>query len=491
MTQSFSYRNPLDFIFHFAEESPHAPALLTAESKYTYQSLADSILRQAGWLRSQGVGSGKYVAIYSDDDIFVTITIFAIWSLGAVCMPMNITQPTNKLRLIESIVAPDIAVDDGTVEWNNEPQFIRIAATGEAPPIKDIHTPDPDETAIIMFTSGTSGVPKAVPMTYFGIGHNCWETAKKLKITPQDRIFINSPPYYTSSIIHNLTLYSRGGSIFVDRSLLFGADIFEMIEKYECTGFGGVPVHFARMSGGLDGREQSKRLRFLMNSGEHLAAPLLLEIQKMLPQVSIYCVYGLTEVAGRLCVLDPSMVKKKAGSVGHPLPGMKVTIRDEKGSVLPANKQGEVYVTGVSLMKEYLNNPEANAKSVKPFGFATGDFGRLDSDGYLYLEGRADDIMKVGGEKVSLKMIEESVYGFEAFEDYIVAPFFDKLMGHVPCVYYVLKSGFQFKKKILLKKLKTILPPNHIPAFFNQVEEIPRSTSGKKLRTVFSKNLME
>jgi acyl-CoA synthetase (AMP-forming)/AMP-acid ligase II len=201
-----------------------------------------------------------------------------------------------------------------------------------------------------------------------------------------------------------------------------------------------------------------------------------------LPNIQFFCVYGLTEVAGRLCILPPEKLDIKYGSVGLPLPGMEISIRDKSGQKVGVGEVGEVHVKGVCLMKGYLNNPEANKKSMKPYGFATGDFGYLDIDGYLYLQGRHDDIMKVAGEKVSVKMIEEKIFGFQPFADFMVSPVFDEHMGNVPGVSYVLKDGATFNKKELLKHLRKSLPANHIPVHFNEVDEIPRASSGKVLR---------
>lgn len=485
MKCSFSFKNPIDFIFNTSETNPTSVCLIADNISYSYQEMAISIIEKAGWFQYKGVKKGMRVAIFSDDSAQVTIGILGLWVLGAVCMPINISQPNKKISKICDIVQPDLAFADEDFIIDRKP-FQTYKISGFSKPIKNpIRTPNPDDTAIVMFTSGTSGTPKAVPMTYRSIGHNCWETAVKLSITNKDRIFINSPPYYTSSIIHNLTLYSQGGSVAVDRSILLGDAIIDNLEKYDCTGFGGVPVHFARLAGALEEKRLHKKVRFLMNSGEHLPKPLLMSLLKLLPEIEFFCVYGLTEVSGRLCILDPSMIPAKAGSVGKPLPGMKVTIRDEKGHILPFNKIGEVHIQGLTLMKEYLNNTNANKKSIHTYGFSTGDYGKMDDQGFLYLEGRNDDIIKVGGEKVSLKMIEDAIYGFPGIEDLLVAPKFNDLMGNVPCLYYVLKEGEDFKKKMLIKDLKSKLPSNHIPAFFVEVDSIPRSTSGKQLRKDF------
>jgi long-chain acyl-CoA synthetase len=478
-----SFRNPLEFLLDHAEETPAAPALLADDRALTYAELRDAAVRRAGWFRQHGLRSGMRAALYTNNDLELTISLFAIWISGAVCVPMNITQKPDKLHTIETIITPDLGFYTDDIALDAHRPFPTAPLVGDAAFGEPIFAPAPDDCSIIMFTSGTSGVPKAVPMTYGALGHNAWETSARLGIVSVDRVFVNSPPYYTSAIVHGLTLFARGGSVYVNRGFLMGADLLEIIRDNRCTGFGGVPVHFTRLAGALNNAtEPPTCLRFLMNSGEHLPTPVLKKIYQAFPGIQFFCVYGLTEVAGRLCILSPDRLDSKIGSVGLPLPGMEITIRDEAGREMRNGEAGEVYVQGVCLMKGYLNNPKANEKSMKPYGFATGDFGYKDAEGYLYLLGRHDDIIKVGGEKVSVKMIEDAIHGFEAFTDFFVYPLFDEHMGTVPCVNYVLKQGAAFHKKELLKHLRQRLPANHIPAYFKEVTEIPRSSSGKVLR---------
>ena len=478
-----SFRNPIDFLLHRVETTPHAIALIANEKKFTYIELWRAIISRAGWFCHHGLKSNMRVAIYTDNDVELTTSLFAIWIAGATCVPINITLKPDQINLVEKNAEPDIGFYSGNVVMDIAKKFPLFPLAGEAKDLdKPVNRPEPDDCAIIMFTSGTSGVPKAVPMTYGALGHNSWETSVKLGITSNDRIFINSPPYYTSSIIHGLTLFAQGGSVYVNRGLLLGSSLIDIMRKNHCTGFGGVPVHFIRLSGSLREIAYPKSIRFFMNSGEHLPVPILKEIHLALPNIQFFCVYGLTEVAGRLCILPPEKLDIKYGSVGLPLPGMEISIRDKSGQKVGVGEVGEVHVKGVCLMKGYLNNPDANKKSMKPYGFATGDFGYLDIDGYLYLQGRHDDIMKVAGEKVSVKMIEEKIFGFQPFADFMVSPVFDEHMGNVPGVSYVLKDGAAFKKKELLKHLRKSLPANHIPVHFNEVDEIPRASSGKVLR---------
>lgn len=142
-------------------------------------------------------------------------------------------------------------------------------------------------------------------------------------------------------------------------------------------------------------------------------------------------------------------------------------------------------------MSGYIDAPQINAKLMTPNGFASGDIGFKDEDGFLFLDGRRDDIIKVGGEKVSIRLIEEAVFGFEGIADHIVTPVYDKHLGMVPALYYVAKAEQALNRKVLRKKLKTTLPANHVPTKFEEVSEIPRSTSGKLDRAAFLKRLGE
>lgn len=482
--------SPLQFLVDGARRTPASPALIFPDASFTYQDLADKVGRRAAHLKTCGVGPGIKVAIYIEPDLDTLTSFFAIWGLGAIAIPMNITLPAANLRQIEDVFAPDVAI-------TSEPKAAYAPSTIPVHGIKDADEGikpgevEPDALAIVMFTSGTSGVPKAVPITHAMIAANASLTAERLGLTQTDRILINTPAYTTSSIIHTLTMMSAGASVVIDRQFSLGGTLLDQINAYSCTGFGGVPVHFRRLLAALEGYESSApTLRFLMNSGEHLPVPVVEGLRGYLPDVEIFCVYGLTEVAGRLCILPADRLDDKLGSVGVPLDGMTVTVRDDQGQELPPGENGEVFVTGTNLMAGYLNNPTANAKSMTANGFATGDIGHKDEDGFLYLLGRNDDVFKVGGEKVSLNMIEQAASGFDAFTDFAAAPYADPHMGSVPAIYYVLAKDAPVDwKKTLLRKLRGSLPKTHVPAHLISVETIPRTSSGKAVRKALAAKL--
>ena len=475
--------NSYKYLIEGVESFPDRECLVIKDEVYTYKDLYKVVAKKAFFFKNNGVNKGQKVALYSDNYLDVIASIFGIWSLDAVVIPMNITQKEDKLKQIEELVKPDLGFYSTGYEVSYLRDFEITAIEIGSDSIKLSDSVD-NGIALILFTSGSSGIPKGVPVSHEALFHNTNSTAKRLGLNHEDKIFINTPPYTTSSLVHVLTLMSHGGCVVMEKGFMFGASLLGQIINHNCTGFGGVPVHFTRIIAGYEKNLDLGRLRFLMNSGDHLSASVIISIRKLFPALEIFCAYGLTEVGGRLCILSPSEIDLKKGSVGKPLDQMKITIRDEKGKKLGINQLGEVYVSGKCLMHGYLNNDEGNKVAMTAFGFKTGDFGKLDGDECLYLQGRKDDIIKVGGEKVSVKMIEDVIFSFEDFKEFMVVPYEDIHIGRVPCLYYVLNEGSEFNRGKLLKYLRQKLPQNHIPTKIVETEKIERTTSGKMIRKV-------
>jgi len=444
--------------------------------------LLNAINVTAQFLASVGVGPHSRVAIYSDDDFDLCRTYGAIWSLGATAIPLNISYTDSALAAMEDTIKPDIGLYSGSFSPLRKHAFPLKKL--EYRPNDDVSfspaAQDDDAISVVLFTSGSSGLPKAIPLSNRQLANNALSTAQRLGVNSSDRILITTPLYTTSSLIHLLTMISVGASIVVERGFLFGSAIVSILEQHDCSGFGGVPANFIRLAPLTEQMPPPARLRFLMNSGEHLPVPILQLLRSNWPAVQVFCAYGLTEVAGRLCILDPDKVDSKPGSVGQPLAGMVIKILDENGRQLPPGATGEVYVSGPNLTPGYLNNKSANAV-MTPSGFATGDYGHLDSDGDLFLAGRADDIIKVGGEKVSTLAIESAVCALSGISECAAVAVEDPRIGTVPWLYYVSDAKDDIAARVKTH-LRETLPPNHMPLRLVRINSLPRTTSGKVAR---------
>ena len=477
-----SAATPLDFFQRNAVRYPNAPAVTIGKRKLTHAQLLAAINTTARMLAAHGVGQGSRVAIYSDDDFDLCRAYAAIWSLGATAVPFNLAYPDSTLAAMEAAIAPQLGLFSGSLVDFTARGFPMLAIDSGCDQCAELKSVYQDEEAVsvILFTSGSSGVPKAIPLTNRQVASNALSTARFLGIDSRDRLLITTPLYTTSSLVHLLTMLAVGGSIVIERGFLFGSSIVSTLEQHQCTGFGGVPANFIRLAPLTQKRAPPKRLQFLMNSGEHLPVPTIKLVRANWPTVQFFCAYGLTEVAGRLCILEPSKVDSKPGSVGQPLPGMTIKIVDEHGTEVEPGVIGQVHVSGPNLMSGYLNNTVEN-QAMTPIGFATGDFGRKDQEGDLFLEGRHDDIVKVGGEKVSMLAIESAACAAPEVTECAAVATADTRMGTVPWLYYV-SAGQRDIGDQLKAHLRNTLPANHMPVRIVRLDELPRTSSGKVAR---------
>jgi long-chain acyl-CoA synthetase len=425
--------------------------------------------------RLENKTSPDTIAIISTGNHYeMLVGMFAAWKLGIAVMPVAESANSEFLESAQATIGRKIdTVHNATIGPNkSEPDFRLIDAKHFKKKAQRM-----DDVSLYMLTSGSTGLPKVVPIKWQALHKNIKETAKLIGASQSDRLFLNLPAHTMSTIHHMLTMLSVRGSLSVMRGFAYGKDMLENLISTSCTGLAGVPATFIRMLPVIKDISGLSNMRFFFNSGEHLPAPVINSIREGAPNISLYCVYGLTEVAGRLCILPSDQIDKKSGSVGRPIPGMQIVIKDDEGNQLPPKSKGEVCVRGPCLFSGYLGSDDPPRKE-----FATGDIGYVDDEGYLFLEGRTDDIFKVGGEKVSVIKIEDALYGDETLEDFIVIPHYDERIGSVPCLHYVPKPGIKVKTRNIVERLRAVLPENHIPKHFKEVDTISRTSIGKKRR---------
>ena len=484
----------VDTLLTLAEATPERTLLTTQGRSYGYGSFARRAAALTGELAAAGLGHGDRVALLLDayDDFF--LAMFAAWMAGGVVVPLNTTLPAADLEWLVAksrprvvLVGPDCRHGDFAATAGAEPpRRLEVSATGlcEAP----LETLDPraavtpDQLAMIMFTSGTTGRPKGVCQRLRAISTNARLVAERLALTADDRIFINTPPYFTSGICHFLTLMAHGGGTAGRTGFFFGGGLLDEIAEAGCSGFGGAPAHLVRVVEPLDDAQPAGALRFWVSSGDHLPLDVIDRARRVLPGVRLFNMYGLTEVSGRLCVLPPDEIDRRRGSVGRPIGDMTVTVREPGGAAVPDGQVGELYVSGPLVMQGYLDEPDLNAASLGAHGFRTGDYGHRDADGYVWVAGRHDDIIKRGGEKVSLVHIQEALRALGLFTDVAVIAADDELLGRVPVAFVVPGDPGGFERAAVMRSLRRTLPPTSLPSRVVALGEIPRTGSGKPIR---------
>ncbi len=475
---------------------------------YTYADLDARATRIAAALLAAAGRRGARVAFVLEEYDQFFACMLGAWLAGQVVVPLNVSLPQNDLDWLLGKCRPDLIVlpddevcptpADGptrlvvTADAEGLVDGLRAAGGGSvaAAPADRLEPVREDETAMIMFTSGTTGLPKGVRQTLRAVSSNAGYVSQTLGLRAGDRVFINTPPYFTSGICHFLTLMAAGGGVAGQLGFYFGTGLLDEMEAEGCTGFGGAPAHLVRVVEPMQ-EPREHAFRFWVSSGDHLPLPVIEKFQAVLPGVALFNMYGLTEVSGRLCVLPPAELDLKVGSVGRPIGDMRVVARRGDLTEAAPGEQGELYVTGSLLMQGYLDEPEITAKTLTAHGLKTGDFGKVDETGAVWIAGRKDDIIKRGGEKVSIIHVQEALQGLGRFADVAVVAAPDEILGHVPVAFVVPNEPDGFRASRLLRELRGVLPSTSLPSRVIAVGQIPRTGSGKAIRAELRKLLAE
>jgi acyl-CoA synthetase (AMP-forming)/AMP-acid ligase II len=472
--------------------------LRTRGRVYTYAEMEARATRVGAALLAAAGRRGARVALVLEEYDQFFVCMLGGWLAGLVVVPLNTSLPQHDVDWLIGKSRPDVVVVPEAACPTADAGPVRLvvttgedgrvdglcAASGEAAatlPADRLEALREDELAMIMFTSGTTGLPKGVCQTLRGISSNAGHVASVLGLRADDRVFINTPPYFTSGICHFLTLMANGGGVAGQLGFYFGTGLLDEMEAEGCTGFGGAPAHLVRVVEPMD-EPRTHPFRFWVSSGDHLPLPVIEKFRRVLPGIGLFNMYGLTEVSGRLCVLPPADLDVKVGSVGRPIGDMRVVARRGDLAEAAPGEQGELYVTGSLLMAGYLDEPQITAATLTPHGLKTGDFGTVDETGAVWIAGRKDDIIKRGGEKVSIIHVQEALQGLGRFADVAVIAAPDDILGHVPVAFVVPSQPDGFKASRLLRELRGVLPSTSLPSRVIAVPAIPRTGSGKAIR---------
>jgi long-chain acyl-CoA synthetase len=442
---------------------PERPLIEGPDAVWTWASALGAVRTSAASMAAAGIGPKRGVVILAERHDESYLSLLAAWSLGAVAVPLNLTLPAADRQAVIARCGDAVLWDEGRIG----PALASTAA---------VDSLSQATAGVIMFTSGSTGVPKGVPLRLDQLWANAVATVAASGMQATDRVLVNTPPYFVSALCHFLATLAAGGTFIGRTGFHFGASLLETLRDTRATVFGGAPIHLVRAATGASTADWPPELRLWFSSGDALMPDTIAAATAAAPHVRIDVMYGLTEVAGRLCHLRDAGRSPRRGSVGAPLPGMEVRVLDDDGHELPAGIEGELYVRGPMLMTGYLGD---DSPSVGARGFRTGDRGHHDGSGHFWLTGRADDVFKVSGEKVSARRVEEELLRLPSVLEAAVVAVDDELVGRSALAYVVLQAGAPTDKLQMLRTLRDRLPGSHLPRRIEIVPALPRTGSGK------------
>jgi oxalate---CoA ligase len=488
-----------------------APALSSPGGvALSYRALRAHAAKIASALAAHGIGHNDRVAIVLDNGPEMATAFLSIAS-AATAAPLNPTYRAEEfefyltdLRAKLLIVAqgkdsPSVQVADklgipiarlvahpeqGAGSFDLE--FPSAASTG---PAKKATPPSPDDIALVLHTSGTTSRPKIVPLAHRNIAASAANIRRTLALTASDRNLVIMPLFHIHGLIAALTApLSAGGEVSCSPG--FNAlKFFGWLSEVRPTWYTGVPtMHQAILLRAANNPDAiaGHRLRFIRSSSSALPPTVIAELERVFG-VPVVEAYGMTEAAHQMAS-NPLSGPRKPGTVG-PSGGPEIRIADTTGATVPRGATGEIVIRGPNVMREYENNPKANADAFYDGWFRTGDQGVMDDDGYVSITGRLKEIINRGGEKISPREVDEIIMEHPAVHQCVTFAMPHDMLGEDVAAAIVLRQGAQASDRELRDFAATRLAAFKVPRKILILNEIPVGATGKLQRIGLAQKL--
>lgn len=463
----------------------------------THLSYTDCLRHVEGfcqYLRSQGLRHGDRVVVLSEQRCEYLVTDLAVALSGGVFVPLENGAPENRVLEIVGHVNAKILISENEIHCPGAVKQLRLsdalrhsaAATGETK-----HSfPKPDDTAFILFTTGTTGDAKGVMLS-----HGCSVTAAgydvaMTKMRKDNRILLPVPLNHVFATRRYHASLVNGSGVVLSAGVGWLDEIFAAIRKYRVTAMALVPS-MARLMLRLAGTALSEfagDIRYIQLSSARISPTDCRLLLDLLPKTRLCNIYGATE-SGLATTIEYTNESRDFDSVGKPVEGCDVFFVDENGERVSATEEnpGLVAWSGPAAMQGYFDDPDLTARIMRDGAFHSSDLGYMDEKGALHLKGRSGDVVNVGGYKVSLPDIEETIGGMEGIAECACIPVPDANSGFAVKAYIVAEPGWEFDPVAIHTFLAARLERHKLPKCIEAIDGIPKTYNGKTLRNVLRK----
>ena len=523
--------SPVDHVERWARYHPDRTALVGVERSFTYGELHNEVETLARWMvKEKGLRRHDRVAILSLNHEFFFQLAFACFRCGVVLAPLNFRLAPRELQQLLELSTPRLLFVDDSMEGKLEelalgsgeragvdgserlghvetiafsknrpwkkatPQESRADVRGGPKPVDDggLHTEMEtglrgtgfEETALMLFTSGTTGLPKGAMLPARQLYFNAVNTQLAFDLRRDDSTVLYTPLFHTGAInVLAMPLFQQGGRVVIHRGFDPVALVKSLQEEGITTLF-GVPTTFAAMAATPGFFEAAKRwVRLCLCGGAPLPLSLIHEFQDH--GVPLTQGFGMTEVGPNCFYLPPDKVVEKAGSVGLPIHGCHARVQVEGREAQPG-EVGELQLAGPHVCKGYFRNRHATEKSLVNGWFRTGDLMKRDDDGFFYVAGRGKDMFISGGENVYPAEVEVALSCHSRVSECAVVPSPHPKWGEVGCAFVVATEVGGERRPPSPDELKAFLKERlagyKVPKEFRFLEALPRNESGKVVK---------
>lgn len=479
-------------IMELAISQPDKAAVAFKKEILSYSQLLGKIRGIAGILRENGVTNGDRVCFSAVSRPEMPAVYLAIQLCGAVAVFLDKNStPENMAVIYEESESRLMITDRPMKEYAEKCRIMSLrqiyADADEMPSGKfEKLQRDEGEVAELLFTTGTTGKPKGVMLTYKAVYHILSNTIQGIGIREDEVLLLPLPLNHSFALRVLRSVLYQGATLILQNGFTFAKEIESNVNAYQCTALACVPASYEVMRRQMQDAfvPVCSRLRYIEFGAGSLSVKQRKEITSLLPDTLIYNTWGSSESGGAIFCKVSEAVKDsvKAGSLGRPLEG-KVSVKflDAEGCSVrtSASRPGRMALKGDMQMAGYWNMPETTAKTLVDGWLITGDMAYEDEDGDIYMLGRADDIINVGGEKVSPIEVENIAGQYDRIQECacIGVEDTDGMMGQIPVLFAVAKSGYSEEE--LLKFIAARVERYKIPQKIMLLESLPRNSMQK------------
>ena len=516
-------------LHHLLEQRAYShgddPALTYRDTTCTYAELWRDATKVASGLVELGLGRDGRVAVFLDKRIETVDSIFGISAAGGVFVPVNpllrpqqvayILKDCDVTTLITTPERLDLLSDElGACE--SIEHVVVVGSDDAAQPVKArfqthpwTHVIDSDPTfaprsavdldmAAILYTSGSTGMPKGVVLSHRNLIVGGESVSHYLGNTSDDVILAALPLSFDAGFSQLTTAFNVGAHVILMNYLL-PADIVRLCARHGVTGLTCVPPLWIQISEQKWPEEVGQGIRYFANTGGRMPKPTLDKLRELFPRARPFLMYGLTE-AFRSTYLDPSQVDQRPDSIGKAIPNAEILVVRPDGSRCDPGEEGELVHRGPLVALGYWNDPERTAERFRPapghnapwrapeMSVWSGDTVVADEDGFLYFVGRADEMIKTSGYRVSPTEVEEAAYATGLVRDVVALGLDDVTLGQ-KVVLVATSAGESLSGDDLISAMKRELPLYMVPSIVDVRDEIPRSPNGKFDRALLREQL--
>jgi long-chain acyl-CoA synthetase len=494
------------FLSRAATASPDAIAVIDQTRTVTYGELDRRANRVAHVLMDRGMSEGDRVVLALENSIDWIAAYFGILKAGGVVVPVAGGSRSDRLPYVIRDCTPSACVVDPAtlplatrvLEGSSPATFVsgvraRAGQLERLSPATHLETAieaasdlepavvraDRDLAAII-YTSGSTGTPRGVMLSHSNIRSNTESIVQYLGLSAADRMMVVLPLHYVYGLSLLHTHFFVGGSLVLDNRFAFPNVVLQAIQTHEATGFAGVPSTFAiLLHRSAMSRMNFPTLRYVTQAGGAMSQTLIREWRSILPNVPLVIMYGATEASARLSYLEPSELARRPGSIGRAIPNVELRVVREDGNLAQPGEVGELVASGPNIMAGYWNRPDESRAAFCLWGYRTGDLARTDEDGFVYLVGRKQDMLKVGAHRVGAAEIEEVLHEHPAVDQAAVVGVPHEVLGEVPVAFTTSRDNCSIQPEDLIFFCRQRLPDYKVPSRIIVIDDLPRTVAGK------------